>query len=342
MGVNTLFWTTIAQVSTAFIGLIFVGLSIYLKNIQTAVDEITNKFDIAEQTTRVMFVSVLGSITFFILPLITSLSLIIEKKQITVFNPFGIFMITWLFLLSILIVGHENKKTRSQVELILSEKMRQLKKFVYWRTRLGKWLLYLLMPIYALLSASILTERFTVWNAENLLESITYTSIFLGLGFGIIDLYIFDINTILFRVAPENFGNLEPFQFTLQSRFREIKSLYDKYENILQSDEYHQMKKQNIKDSAITLMLSQSSIQKIVQQDEARVASDYQKLYQQITLNDTPEIVQKIKNMGKIITYKDIKTFEREKELLYQELDELEQSLENRLKTFQEQEICIK
>ena len=68
--VNTDFWATMAQVSATFVGLVFVGLSIYLTSIRAAVNEVEADLGVEERSNRIMFVSVLSNLSFFVLPLI--------------------------------------------------------------------------------------------------------------------------------------------------------------------------------------------------------------------------------------------------------------------------------
>ncbi|RLF81513.1 hypothetical protein DRN32_00730 [Thermococci archaeon] len=337
--VNPDFWITIAQVSATFVGLVFVGLSIYLTSIRAAANEVEADLGMVEQSSRVMFVSVLSNLSFFVLPVIASLSLIAQQSRLDVPNLFWLSSVICLLLYCVLLWGHENNKTRQQVRLILSERAEGSKKLLHWRVEVGKWPLYLLVPIYIVLLAVILVGQPPILKAEDWLEGVTLFSIALGLSYGILDLILFDVKNILFRVSDRVRGYVERVQHDLQRQAQEVEQLYHEYETIIQSHDYQEELERLAHDPRIISMLSPTGVQEQVQAEQARIRSQYNRLREEIPADGEAKLVQQIKAKGQILTYAEIKMFREQTECLFRDISSYKDLLEDRLRSFEERGI---
>lgn len=337
--VNTDFWATMAQVSATFVGLVFVGLSIYLTSIRAAVNEIEADLGVEERSNRIMFVSVLSNLSFFVLPLIASLSLVAQQSRLDIPNPFWLSSVICLLLLCVLLWGHENNETRQQVRLTLSEGVERSKKLLYWRIKVGKWLLYLLVPIYVVLLAAILVGPPPFSKAEDSLEGVTYFSIVLGLSCGILDLILFDVNNILFCVSDRVRERVKRMQYDLQTTMQEVEWLYHEYETIIQSHEYQEELERLMHDPHVILMLSPTRVQEQAQAEQARIHSQYKKLREEIPADGEAKVVRQIKAEGEIVTYADIKMFREQSKSLFRDISSYKDLLVDKLRAFEERGI---
>lgn len=286
-----------------------------------------------------MFVSVISNLSFFALPLIASLSLIAQHSRLDVPNLFWFSLVICLLLSCVLLWGHENNKTRQQVKLILSERVEASRKLLHWRLEVGKWLLYLLVPIYVVLLAAILVGQPPILRAEDWLEGVTHFSIALGLSYGILDLILFDVNNILFRVSDRVRGRVDRTQHDLQTPMQEVGQLYHEYETIIQSHDYQEELERVMHDPHIISMLSPTGVQEQVQAEQARIHSQYNKLREEIPADGEAKLVQQIKAKGEILTYAEIKMFREQTKSLFRDISSYKDLLADRLRSFEERGI---
>jgi hypothetical protein len=98
------FWTTIAQVSATFAGLVFVGFSIYLSNIREATDEIRRHLPESKEVLgSLMYLVVYSNLLFYWLPLLLSLTSLAERTYLVQMTAAKVVFIS--FLLFLLLFG---------------------------------------------------------------------------------------------------------------------------------------------------------------------------------------------------------------------------------------------
>jgi hypothetical protein len=336
--VNIDFWITVAQVSATFVGLVFVGFSIYLTGIRRAVDEVKTELGLEEQSTRVMIVSVLSNLSFFILPLITSLALIAQQRwpddiSITVY----FFWFTCALLLCTLLWGRYSSTTRQQMKLVLSER---LGKGMHLRVR-SCWWLYLLVLAHAGLLWLILTKPFDREAfLRAILQATTYASIVSGLACGIWDLMLFDVDNVLFRVSEKMRDRIKDLNRGLQSQMQHVRFLYQKYETGLRSPKYEEELNRVKEDPHVSAVLDTAHIREHAKAEQDAIHSSYKELCEQIPANcEEADLIQRIRAKGEIITYADLRILKEESEILFKDIGWLNEKLTGKLETFRERGI---
>jgi len=335
--VNTDFWATVAQVSATFVGLVFVGFSIYLTGIRRAVDEVETELGLEEQSTRVMIVSVLSNLSFFVLPLITSLALIAQQHWPDISIPVYLFLFTCTLLLGTLLWGRYSSKTRQQMKLVLSERVG---KGMHLRVR-SCWWLYLLVLAHPLLLLLILTKLFDREDfLRAILQATTYASIVSGLACGIWDLMLFDVDNVLFRISEKMRERIKDLNRDLQSQMQHVRLLYHKYETGLRSPKYEEELNRVKEDPHVSAVLDAAHIREHAKAEQDAIRSSYKELCEQIPANrEESDLIQRIRAKGEIITYADLKVLKEESEILFKDIDWLNKKLTGKLETFRERGI---
>ena len=324
------FWSTMAEVSATFVGLVFVGLSLYLGSSRAAVNEMEAEPGMEEQSSRIMFVSVLSNLAFFVLPLVASLALI-NRVTPSDHSLFGLSTTVYLLLLGTLLWGYESPQSRQQVKLVLSENARG--KVLRLRLEYIKWLLYLIVLIYVLLlSATFGWLPFS--NAEDWLKGLAFFSTVFGLGCGVGDLIVFDVDNILFRVPERVEERLEHTQQELRAVMKEIEGLYRKYEVLVQSPEYQELLRQMMHNPGVIAVLNPTRIRGQIQAEQIAIRSTYNRLREEIPAEGEVEVIQQFRTKGKVVTYADMRILKRQLELLSQEADAFKKLLEDKLAFF--------
>lgn len=329
--VNSTFWSTMAEVSATFVGLVFVGLSLYLAGIRTAVSEMEAELGMEEQSSRVMFVSVLSNLVFFVLPLIASLSLIAQTRLGTP-SLFWLSAIICLLLLGALLCGHENGETRQQVKLILSESAQG--KALRLRLEYAKWLLYLVVLIYVVLLAAIFGWP-PISQAEDWLKGAVFLSIVFGLICGVLDLILFDVDNILFHVSDRARDRLGRMQYDLKTEMQGVEILYHQYDAVIRGSGYQDELLRLMRDPGVIAMLNPTRIQEQAQAEQVAIRSAYNRLREEIPIDGEVEIVRQFRTKGKVVTYADMRTLNEQGELLSKDIGSLKELLDGRLEFFE-------
>jgi hypothetical protein len=164
------FWTTIAQVSATFAGLVFVGFSIYLGNSREATAEVKRRLPESEEVFgSLIYIVVYSNLLFYWLPLLLSLTSLTERTypaQLTAAKV--VFVGSSLLLLLLFIFIYRLRPTRQQWQSIRNaaqislnrehiaspsdtaaqqaekaerlQKARWLRRLIWWRMLTGQWL----------------------------------------------------------------------------------------------------------------------------------------------------------------------------------------------------------
>jgi hypothetical protein len=332
---NTEFWSIVAQLSGTFLGLIFVALSIHLASIRAAVNAVEAEIHVEEQSSRLMFVSMLSSLYFFVLPLITSLSLLAQQSRSDKPNIVWLSLGVYLLLLFTLVGGCEHSRARQQVKLVLSERVRRSRRLLQWRVWHCKWLLYLLIPVNAVLLAAILVGQPPIPRAEDWLEVVTCLSMALGLSSGMLDLYLFDASNVLFRVSSRLQALVERIHHELQTVMQDVEWRYREYETISQSHGFQQELERLTHNPDIISILSPKRVHQMVQSEQARVHSLYKKFREEIPIESEAKLIQQFRARSKVVTYSDINSLKNQSTILLQDMEEFRDLLDRRLRSFQ-------
>lgn len=299
--VNYVFWSTMAPISATFMVLVFVWLGLYLARIQRAISEVKAKLaglDIEELSSRLMLVSVLSNLAFFVVPLIVSLNLIAQSRLNTPV-PFWVSMSICLLLLPVLLLGHENKKTRQQVNSALSVSIGRLGKLLLQcRFKGVKMLLYLAVPTYAALLFAILVGWPPIPGPEDWLKGVTIFSLAFGLGCGIADLGIFNANNIVFQVSDKLQKRVEGFDQDLRAVMKEVDELYGKYKTLINSPEYQKVLKR-----------AMPEIQKQAEAAQGEIYFTYAQLHKEFAADGRTKVIQQFMNKCRVVTLADGKKF---------------------------------
>ena len=193
------FWSTMGQVSATFAALVIVALPIYLGRIRSAITEVSTKYPLKQDSSRLMYVAMWSNLSLFVLPLLTSLSLILVQEHPQIQPTFsclvgGVLAATLVLNLS----PYWSKATKSQFDLLRAGDHRP-RKLLRVRISFGSWGSAAMIVFVVLLF--LLPEPATASWAISLLKATSLLSIIGGLGIGIFDLAAFDTGNILFRVS---------------------------------------------------------------------------------------------------------------------------------------------
>ncbi len=238
------FWTTIAQVSATFAGLVFVGFSIYLGNVREATAEVKRGLPESEEAFgSLIYIVVYSNLLFYWLPLLLSLTSLTERTYPAQVTTAKVVFIRFL-LLFLLLSGfaHQLKPVRQQWQRIRNaarislkkeqlaslsgmlaqqkkaeglRKVRWQRRLIWWRMLTGQWLTagnhLLILGLYLFYLFGGMERWLQVWAVINL---------GMGVTLSLIDLALFQ---------PENvfFANLSRLVELLESQAREICDLME-------------------------------------------------------------------------------------------------------------------
>lgn len=291
------FWTTIAQISATFAGLVFVGFSIYLINIREAMTEVKRSLPEAEEVLGSLIYSVIYSnLLFYWLPLLLSLTSLTERiypAQITAAKV--VFLCSWLLLLLLFGVLYKSRSVRQQWRNIQNAarcpnpKARKPRSLIWGRMRGGQWLMagnflvVLGLYLFHLLGGG--EEGLQIWAIVNL---------GLGVTFGLIDLALF---------RPDNvfFTNLDRLIEQIESQARETCDLME------------------------TLSKKMEAIQPLLSEETcADLNRRYELLRSQIPKGQISlPLVQEFKELGPIVSLAEIKGYSQGLSLLQEGVKDL-------------------
>ena len=199
------YWTTMAQISATFTGLIFVGLVFYLNNINEAIKDVKSKFHVTEMSSKLLPNFVLSNLILYSLPLAISLTLILgeEHSQFQIYfrlilvaiNTCALIVTIWLYFSS---------NTKKYLRLDGKNKnLLNVKNRIVFGTII---LIIIISGIYVLV--------FIFWRAENIESAIIMKlvagfSLAAALLFSLSDLILFSTHHIFFTKSKELFIKIE-------------------------------------------------------------------------------------------------------------------------------------
>jgi len=231
------FWSTMGQVSATFVGLLFVGLSIYLESIRSAIREAHLEYPLQENSSRLMYAAVLSDLSLLALPLWVSLGLILEQEhpQIQPAFPYlvGVILTAVLFLNLFL---YWNKVAQEQLELLRAES-RPSRKLLQLRLSLGAWGLLLVVVIYGGLLFALRIPPMASWILSSL-KVISWLSIIIGLGTGIFDLIAFDAGNIFFRISEDFRRKTEDRERILKTQMAKIDVFFAQWRGLASDPQF--------------------------------------------------------------------------------------------------------
>jgi hypothetical protein len=236
------FWTTIAQVSATFAGLVFVGFSIYLGNIREATTEVKRSLPESEEVFgSLIYIVVYSNLLFYWLPSLLSLTNLTERAypaQVTAaklvfLGSLLLFLLLFIFIYRLKSIRQQWQSIRNAAQISFKrehiaspsdtvaeqakrlQKARWLRRLIWWRMLTGQWLTVgnslLILGLYFFYLFQGMERWLQVWAVINL-----------GLG---VTLSLIDLS--LFR--PENvlFANLSRLVEQLESQARETRDLME-------------------------------------------------------------------------------------------------------------------
>jgi hypothetical protein len=195
---DLVFWTTMAQISATFTGLIFVGLVFYIDHIDKATKEVRLRFLVHEVSSKLLPNIVSTNLIMFVIPLAISLTLILEEEHHQfdmLFRLILVAIITSALIVTMrLLISTDIKKYPQN-----SASSLQVKR----RIKTGLIILFLIiLSIYGLIFANwVMTNN--IWPVF-CMKLVSGFSIAAALLFSLSDLFLFNSHHIFFEI-PENF-----------------------------------------------------------------------------------------------------------------------------------------
>jgi hypothetical protein len=239
------FWTTIAQVSATFAGLVFVGFSIYLGNSREATTEVKRSLPESEEVFgSLIYIVVYSNLLFYWLPLLLSVTSLIElaypaqvaAARVMFLDSSLLSLLLFIFVYRLKPIRQQWQSIRDAAQISLNrehiaspsdtapqqaekaerlQKARWLRRKIWWRMLICQWLTVgnclLILGLYLFYLCQGLERWLQLWTVINL-------------GIGVI-LSLTDL--ALFR--PENvfFANLSRLVEQLESQARETRDLME-------------------------------------------------------------------------------------------------------------------
>jgi len=319
-----------AEVSATFAALVFAGLAFYLESIREAVSKVEADLGMQEQPSRVMVVSVLSNLSFFVLPFIASISLIVKED---IPNIFWLDFAIGCVMVGALLRGFLNKKTLQQVRLTWKIGNRLASRLI-----LGGIGLVLFVALHYVLLAAILEGL--PWFSQisqpvDVLKAVTFCSILLGLACGIIDLILFDTDSILFQVTDRIQERLNRWQRDFHVMVQRAEQLHRKYESTMQSSEFLAYL-EDMKRNASMAMLDPHRIDVQVREEKSGIRATYNRIHREVPEDCEAKCIRQFRAKGEIVTYADLRRLKAQKELLSEDIKGFIALLKGKLDSFEE------
>jgi len=327
---NPNYWITIAQISATFIGLVFVGLSIYLKSIREAIDSINQLFGsssgLQEKSSYLITSSMFSNMTFLLMPLTTALTIISNQKGLALLC---LYILTNLILIGFLIYLFFNKRVSSERKTILAEKNKD--RLLRIRLSYGNSIAILFIILFSVFTLGILYHGFHIMNQDRLTiyaEALCYLSILFGLGFNLNDIILFDVNSILFEVTADFEIMVDIIDAELYSEAFYIEPLYQRFSKSLECSFYHNKLEQINKKRPSDL--------KNIDRDEMLIKNDYQQIRSEVPKGSDPKMVQELRNKGRVLSFHDLHSMARRRTNVSEKIKMLSHRITNWLSLFEE------
>ena len=324
--ISITFFAVIASVSATFVGLVFIGLSIYMARIRTAAKEVEAKWEIKEQSSRLMSVSTLSNLFFFLLPLIASLNLISKNKNLNAIGSFYATILVYLFMLGALIWSIINKRIKQQLKHVYSQKDK-IRRLFYLRLKGCKWVLCLAILMFGYLSVSIIISQSRINWVNNILEFSSVIFLILGLSIGIIDLFFFDINNILFEITDRSKNHVDRVQNDIQREMGELEKFFGQFKKMIDdSPDYEEYLDQNTTQH-VKAIYGEDRLDKHRKEEENEILKKYEELNSKISKADGAKFLKGLKQKGEFVKYSDLKVIKENVESLSADIKSLKGKL---------------
>lgn len=194
------YWTTIAQICATFIGIVIVGIALFIGSTRTAVKEMEalSRVQTAfkEQSTELSYVLTISNLILFIWPMRISLYFTGESESHLLFWS-SLAMLFGLLVVTVILFEH---KIHNRIFLLRSGV--NTSSFIA-RLRF-RFVVYLFGLLFCLLHVNY---HFSLFNAVNIaisIKVISVLSIIFGMAFSLFDLLLFDVEHTLFQL-PDDF-----------------------------------------------------------------------------------------------------------------------------------------
>jgi hypothetical protein len=197
---NLTYWTTMAQVSATFTGLIFVGLVFYLEHINEAIKEVKQKFQVNESSSSLLNTIVLSNMILFSLPLATSFTLILEGEYPAYQLTFRILLLSinsLALIVAIVLIFASGLRLFSSTQNHNLPSVRRVNRRI-WFGSIS--ILVVVVCMFTLVFFQFQGER--GWELS-VMKVISGISIGTGLFLSIFDLQLFNTNHIFFEVTDD-------------------------------------------------------------------------------------------------------------------------------------------
>lgn len=327
------YWTTLAQISSTFIGLIFVGIAIFVDSIRTAVKEMESIINVRtvfrEQSTPLSYVLTISNLILFIWPMIISLYF----SEVTD-EPFFFWLCLLLcFGLLISIIILYEWKINKNISLLNSEKNTQI-----FKTRLNfRYILYLVGILICLFFGNIAINLLEVSTSMNILKILSIVSIILGLGQSMFDILIFDVQNTIFKLPDDFPSQIDTAKTQLNFEKTRIDTIYREY-----------IKRKEELDCEIINIRTQKKLSDIKSQmiakldnDNVKIENQYDHIQQHIC-SDRISFLDGIGSETKVMTYKDIMEFIKQRKILEAYISDTEAFIKKSIDNIQEFILIIK
>lgn len=196
---NLTYWTTMAQVSATFTGLIFVGLVFYLEHINEAIKEVKHRYQVTETSSSLINNIVLQSMILFSLPLATSFTLILEGEYPIYQSVFRVILLIIIFFA--LIALRSFRAPELKLFSAESNHKRSSVQAVNRRIKFGS-ISVLLVALTMIFMVVIQYVLQTGWELS-IMKVLSGFSIGIGLALSIYDLQLFNTNHIFFKIEDD-------------------------------------------------------------------------------------------------------------------------------------------
>ncbi len=329
------FWPTIAQVSATFAALVFVALPLYLGSIHSALTEVALKYPLEENSSSLVYAAIWSNLSLFVLPLLISLSLILklEHPQFRVAVSSLVFAGLAALLVSNVVL-YRRRSTRSQLDLLRAEN-HGLGKYSSWRVSLGSlgvgaliigtWLLFMLLQARAIESL-----------AYSWLKAATLSSVFLGLGVGIFDLAVFNIDNIFFSLSEHFRQKIVDRERFLQAQMEKIEFIFTRWRHLAFDPRFLD----RISQAAHARGWNREAVEGQFCESRGRIVLDYNDFISDIgrAVNAQSGCFHFVERIGssRIITYKDLYQSTTEMDRLLEATDEFHKYLLEKYQRYQD------
>lgn len=230
------FWSTMGQVAATFVGLSFVGMSIYLSGIRTAISlaisEVNPNLRHDCKSERFIYTAVSTNLTLFVLPLILSFYMISEHTQPGNMNYVIVLLMVNFMIIIFNLRMFRHKRIKDELSFL-----KRINRILFLKARIltGELIVPLIsLTFFLLIILNIYYESF--WSYTTL-KAISLSSLFLGLIIGIYDLFVFDSKNICFELSEDSRNELDIMYREVDTKFNDLVKQYNGFIKTLKDRE---------------------------------------------------------------------------------------------------------